>query len=92
MSSFVATLIKRTRVAQDGCWEWTGTAKEGVVNWRRLRDHLSIVVFSAVCMILINVLAERVGFIAGLLIVAGGLVYAAGVIRFIRWTKRVDAS
>lgn len=60
------------------------------MNWYRLRDHLAIVVFSAACMILINVLAERVGFIAGLVIVAGALVYATGVIRFLRWTKRVD--
>lgn len=60
------------------------------MNWQRLRDHLSIVVFSAVCMILINVLAERVGFVAGLLIVVGGLVYAAGLIRFLRQVMRVD--
>lgn len=55
-----------------------------------VRDHLAIVGISAVAMILINVLAERVGFVAGLLIVAGGLIYAAGVIRFVRWSKRVD--
>lgn len=62
------------------------------MSWQRLRDHLAIVVFSAVAMILINLLAERVGFIAGLVIVIGGLVYVAGIIRFVRWTKRVDAS